>query len=369
MPPLIEALKDNDTKVRASAADALGAFPKDDNALAALKAAMSDPDAEVRRSTILSLGRLAHGDSMVEDMIREKLQDQDRLSASNAIIALALMGKYDDGGLPVISDSLANSNETVAKAAARALGSIGVEKPDLVLPLLIKALEDKNSTAARNALPALRKMKKDALPALPKVAAMFAGADAATRSDVLDTVSALDEKGDFSLPIFVKSLESDDPIDRREALLGLLRLKSAWKEFLAPLVGIMDDPDVENRMVIVGILKGIANESDQAASGLVSITSDSDIRVKNAAISALSQISKPSTEVMAALTKTVREKDHRVRIASIGSLRRLGISDPDSVIPILSDALGQESYDPAKRLIKSALEEIEQKKQGSTAKN
>lgn len=369
MPPLIEASKDTDSKVRVSAVEALGAFPKDENALSALKEVLLDPEVEVRRSAILSLGKLAQGDSIVEDLIRQKLNDQDKQSSSNAVIALALMGKYDDAALPVIADSLASSNETTAKTAARALGSIGTEKPGVVLPLLLKALDDKNSSAARNALPALRKMKKDASPALPKVAAMFAGADAATRSDVLDTVSALDEKGDFSLPIFVKSLESDDPIDRREALLGLLRLKAAWREFLAPVISILDDPDVENRMVMVGILKGIANESDQAAGALTSMTSDSDMRVKNAAISALSQLNKPSPEVMLALTKTVREKDHRVRMASIGSLKRLGVSDPDSVIPILSDALGQESYDPAKRLIKSALEELEQKKQETSGKN
>ncbi len=365
----MEALKDPDTKVRSAASEALGAFPKDDNALVALKEAMSDPDEEVRRTTVLSLGRLVHGDSIVEDIIRQRLKDEDKLMVANAVIALALMGKYDDADLPVIAASLASSKESVSKAAARALGSIGLEKPDLVLPLLMKSLDEKDSIAAKNALPALRKMRKEAVPALPKIAAMFSVTDPVTRSEVLDTVSALDEKGDYSLPIFVKSLDSNDPIDRKEALLGLLKFKSSWKEFIAPLMGVLDDTDIENRMVMVGILKGISNESDQAASALISMTSDPDIRVKNAAINALSQISRPSNELMDALSKSVREKDHRVRMASIGSLRRLGVTAPDQVEPILHDALNQESYDPAKRLIKSALEEIEQSKKGHTKKN
>lgn len=366
---MIEALKDPEPRVRSAAAEALGAFPKEDNALSALKGAFSDPDVEVRRASILSLGRLAPGDSNVEELIRKRLQDNDRLSVASAVIALALMGKYEDSGLPVMAESLASPNEATAKAAARALGSIGMEKPGLALPFLLKALDDKESGAAKHALPALRKMKNDAGPAIPKIAAMFAGANAATRSEVLDTISALDEKGDYSLPIFVKSLESDDPIDRKEALLGLLKFKSNWKEFIAPLIAILDDPEVENRMVVVAILKGVSNESDQAGSALTSMTADADIRVKNAAISALSQINKPSNEVMEALAKSVMEKDHRVRMASIGSLRRLGTLAPEQVIPILNNALNQESYDPAKRLIKSALEEIEQNTKRDAKKN
>ncbi len=366
---MTEALKDESSKVRSAAADALGHFPKDDKALSALIEAASDPDPEVRRSSILSLGRLGSGDAAVEELVRRKLDDPDKLLHSNAIIALALMGKYDDATLPVLADSLASPNESTSKAAARALGAIGPEKPDKVAPLLIKALDDKNSKAAKHALPALRKMKKDASAALPKVAAMFADADASTRSEILDTVAALDEKGDYSLPIFVKSLESDDPIDRKEALLGLLKFKSGWQEFMGPLLKTINDPEVENRMVVIGILKGVANDSDKAASALVTMTDDPDIRVRNSAISGLSQIKTPSGEVLTALTKTVTDKDHRVRMASIGSLKRLGGEVPDKVIPILSDALNQESYDPAKRLIKAALEEIELNKQGGARKN
>lgn len=369
MPPLIEALKDTSPKVRSAAAEALGAFPKDDNAFSALLLAHKDPAIEVRRSTVLSLGRLSQGDANVEGLLRQTLTDEDPMLRSNALVALALMGKYDEADLPQIATALASSSESTAKAAARALGAIGVEKPDKTLPLLMKALDDQDSNAAKHALPALRKMKKDAAPALPKIAAMFAGSDAATRSDVLDTVAALDEKGDYSLPIFVKSLESSDAIDRKEALIGLLKFKSSWREFIAPLIGMLDDPEVENRMVVVGILKGIANESDQAASALTSMTSDADIRVKNSAISALSQLKNPSGEVLLALSKTVTEKDHRVRMASIGSLRRLGVDVPDQVIPILNEALNQESYDPAKRLIKAALEELELNRQGGAKKN
>lgn len=366
---MTEALKDSSVKVRSAAAEALGFFPKDDKALSALLEAYSDPDVEVRRSTVLSLGRLCQGDSTIEELISKKLQDEDRLLRSNAVIALALMGKYDDSTLPQLADSLSSPSESTAKAAARALGSIGPDKPEQVLPLLIKALDDKDSNAAKHALPALRKMKKEASPALPKIAAMFNGSDASTRSEILDTVSALDEKGDFSLPIFIKSLESSDPIDRKEALIGLLRFKSGWREFLAPLISMLDDPETENRMVMVGILKGIANDSDQAASALTTMTSDPDIRVKNSAISALSLIKKPSNIVLEALTKSLGDKDHRVRMASIGSLRRLGVDIPNQVIPILNDALTSESYDPAKRLIKAALEELELNKQENAKKN
>lgn len=369
MPPLILALQDESPKVRSAAAEALGSFPKDDNAFSALMKAAADPNVEVRRSTVLSLGRLGNGDATVEELLRQKLSDEDGMLRSNAVIALALMGKYDDTVLPQIAESLGSRSEATAKAASRALASIGPEYPDKVLPLLMKALDDNESSAARFALPALRKMKKEAAPALPKVAAMFKGSDASMRSEVLDTVSALDEKGDYSLPIFVKSLESDDPIDRKESLIGLLKFKSNWREFLAPLVGMLDDPEVENRLVVVAVLKGIVNESDQAVSALTAMTSDSDIRVKISAISALSNLNKPSEDVFAALTRDLAEKDHRVRMATIGSLRRLGREAPDRVISILDDSLKKESYDPAKRLMKAAMEEIDSNRKIEATKN
>ncbi|MGD9817499.1 MAG: HEAT repeat domain-containing protein [Desulfomonilaceae bacterium] len=369
MPPLIEALKDPHSKVRSAASEALGSFPKDDRALSALIEVVFDPDIEVRRSTVLSLGRMGQGDAGVEELIRQRLNDEDSLIRSNSIIALAMMGIYEESTIPKLTEALASPKEATAKAAGRALASIGPEKPELVLPLLIKALDDRESNAPKYALPALRKMKKTASSALPKIASMFSDADPATRSEILDTVSALDEKGDYSLPIFIKSLDSDDPIDRKEALIGLLKFRSNWRDFIVPLMRMLDDPDVENRLVVVGILKNIINDSDQAAGALISLTDDQDIRVKNSAISALSQSKNPSKEILLALGKTVNDKDHRVRIASIGSLRRLGMDTPDMIIPILSDALGNENYDPAKRLIKAALEELEMTKQGTSKKN
>ena len=129
MPPLIEALKDPHSKVRSAASEALGSFPKDDGALSALIEVISDSDIEVRRATVISLGRMGQGDAGVEELIRQKFNDEDSLIKSNALIALALMGIYEDSTIPKLAEALGSPKEATAKAAGSAIASIGPEKP------------------------------------------------------------------------------------------------------------------------------------------------------------------------------------------------------------------------------------------------
>jgi HEAT repeat protein len=355
----LEALKDPDPKVRSAAAEALGFFPNhSDDVKKALIAVLNDPDVSPRRAAVLALGRVGERDHSVEELVKKYLDDPDKQTQMNATIAMALLGTWDEKEIPTLGEALGNKNESTAKGASKALSMIGEQNPEKVIPVLVEALDSKTPVAAVHALPALKKLKKQAGPALPKIIAMYEKSDEDTRSDILDAVSAIDESGDFAVPICLKALREDNPLDRREALIALMRFRSKAPTFFDSLVEELKDKDVENRLLALGLIRGLGPDLGKAAPEIIQLLTDPDMRVRNSAISTLGSIKSPRAEVIEALQKALNDRDYRTRVAAVNALRVIGKSEPERVTPILEQALGAESYDPVKRLETAALEEL-----------
>lgn len=353
-------MKDPDAKVRSAAAEALGFFPNhSDDVKKALIDLLNDPDASPRRAAILALGRVGEGDQSVEKLIKKYVSDSDKQTHVNATIAMALMGKWNDDDIPILAEALGAENESTAKGASKALSMIGEQKPEKVIPVLVETLDSKTPGAAVHALPALKKLKKHAGSALPKIIAMYEKSDEDTKSDILDTVSAIDESGDFAVPICLKALKASNPLDRREALIALMRFRSKAHAFFDSLVEELKDKDVENRLLALGLIRGLGPDLSKAAPEIIKLLADSDMRIKNSAISTLGSIKSPSPEIIEALQNALNDRDYRTRIAAVNALRVVGKSDPSRIKPLLEKALNSESYDPVKRLITAALEEFQ----------
>jgi len=260
---------------------------------------------------------------------------------------------------------LSSANESVAKGSSKALYIIGEKKPDLVIPVLLEALSAETPVAAVHALPALKKLKKVSAGALPKIVEMYDKSDAETKSDILDAVAVIDESGDYAIPLCLKALNEENPLDRREALISLMRFRGKASNFLDAVIQGLEDKDVENRALALGILRGSGADLAKAAPQIARMVDDSDMRVKNSAVATLGNINPPSTTTLQALQKALKDKDYRTRIAAVNALRILGASTPTEIIPVLKDALESESYDPVKRILTSALENLNKKNSSS----
>jgi len=357
----LEALKDPESKVRSSAAESLGGFSGEaKQSVHPLLETLRDSNAEVRRAVILSLGRLGKGNQGVEEAIGKFVHDPDQPTRIDATVALANLGKVDDSAIPTIMEALASKEEATAKSAARVLGDVGAGNPDKVLPALMAALDKGAEPLSRNSVRVLRYMKAKAVPALPRIAALYEKVDQATRVEVTEALVAIDSKGDYAIPAMIKSLDSPESKERREALIGLLRFRSKVELFLDPLIGELKDKDPENQLLVVGILKGLGPQAKKAVPELLQLTEDSNsnLPLRNAAIGALSSFTPPTQKILDALGKSLTDRDMRVRLATVGSLRRLAYLYPDQVTPLLKSGLEVAQDEQTKKAIISTLEKL-----------
>jgi len=366
VPPLIEALKDSEWTVRLAAAEALGYFTSaGSKSIQPLLDCLGDERVEVRRAVILSLGRLGKGSPQVEAAVRHLLEDSDPVAKMNAQVALAIMGKADDSAIPALMGALGSEEDTTARAAGLALSNMGTESQEKIIPSLIEALNSSEEPLVSNTLKVLRQMKGQALRILPEVAEKYEKVDPKNRLAVLQTANELDVTGEYALPICLKALEDKDPTVRKRALIGALRYRSRLNDFMEQFVKCLQDSEEENRLLAIGIVKGLGNKAVSAIPSLIALAKEGTPRGRVSALSSLGAFTPPSEEVIGVLETGLRDSDEKVKMAALSTLRTVGQSNPGAVIPILEKALEAEKQEKTKRSIVAALDSLKKTRQGT----
>lgn len=138
---LVTALDHSEPSVREAAVSALGNIrPAGAKALAALAAALRDPDGTVREAAALTLAKTG---SAGISQLAGALGDPDR--AVRDIVASAL-GKRGADALPLLEQAICDERNDVRGSAARALALVARSEPRAV-PVLVKLLrENRNPT-------------------------------------------------------------------------------------------------------------------------------------------------------------------------------------------------------------------------------
>ena len=135
---------------------------------------LNDPDSWVRASACLAVGHFPEQADQFAPTLICRLTDGDEGVRIWAMAALKQLGPRAASALPAISDALDSPHEHMRAAAARALGELTPEIGPPAVPVLVKALKEKNRTVAvrlgdlgahaEAALPALRKRCEGAGP-------------------------------------------------------------------------------------------------------------------------------------------------------------------------------------------------------------
>lgn len=319
---------------------------------------LKDDHVEVRRAAILSLGRIGEASPKVETDLRALTKDPDELTRVNAVIALASIGKAGDTAAPILVEALDSKEKATAKAAVVALGTLGKKSPDRVLPSMIEILKKKEGPGPEHALRVLRTMREAAKDALPAIAALYDGADAATRLDIMDAVVAIDRTGNHAIPVLIKLLKAPDPMDRKEALLGLMKYRNKADEFMDPVADLLKDRDVEVKLLAIGIVRGSGHQTPKAVDGLVELVQDPDFRVRKAAIGAVGALKPLPHEALGALDLCLKDQNASVRTITAVQLGYIGRDHPEEVTKLLEAALAAEQDERARAAITSALNRV-----------
>jgi HEAT repeat protein len=159
VPILIEALQDKDTWIRSNAAEALGYIGKDaDSAVPALIVALQDKDESVRSNSAYALSTIGEKAQTAIPALIVALQDKDESVRSNAASALGSIGKGTQQSKMIVTVLIKvwqeDQNVRVRLSAVSALGNFG-KQAQVVIPLLIRALQDQDESIRSRAASAL----------------------------------------------------------------------------------------------------------------------------------------------------------------------------------------------------------------------
>lgn len=123
LPALVGALHDDDSKVRESAAHAIGSMGPE--ALPTLVGMLAHDDKYVRRNAVWALGKLGPLARPALSELCRALKDSDPRTASGAAQSLGGMGADGADAVPPLAEAMRGTNIVLCRLAAKALSQIG----------------------------------------------------------------------------------------------------------------------------------------------------------------------------------------------------------------------------------------------------
>ncbi len=197
VPVLIDALEDEDWRIRLYAVEALGQIGNNE-ILPALSVALRDPEWKVRWRAADLLGKLGK-EGVVPDLL-SLLRDDNKDVRISVAWALGRIGC--DSAVPGLLRMLQDRDWRVRWAGAEALWAIG---PEAIPPLLDLLHKEKKSDSLRRV--AIRTLAEIGAPAIENLLSLLHDADWDMR---WVASAALQEMGDCAVPALTRALADDD---------------------------------------------------------------------------------------------------------------------------------------------------------------
>ena len=233
VPLLVEALQDEDARIREMASQLLGDIPSQaKDAVPTLINVLTDENEDVRSVAVSTLGQIAVAVPTVQPEITEKLMD------------------------------LTDESQAVRSAIVSALGYIAVKTPGAQLEITEKLIEVLNAPNVviywphRNInfhVDVARELASIGPAAVPSLLKALNATDAGVRQHAAIALVQIDSQTDETIPILIQALASPHPYTRRtvvDALVKMAKQPTRVNQILQSLGQVLDAPEdtVENRV-------------------------------------------------------------------------------------------------------------------------
>jgi HEAT repeat protein len=318
IPRLIQALQDEEWRVREAACKALGEIG-DPQAISYLAEALQDVDRDVRWAACKALGEI--GDPQAIPHLIQALRNEEEWVREAACKALGEIG--DPQAISYLAEALQDVDGAVRWAACKALGEIGDPQ---AIPHLLQALQDVDWDVRQAACKALGEIGDP--QAIPHLLQALQDVD----WDVREAACwALGRIGDpQAIPHLLQALQDVDGAVREAACWALGRIGDP--QAIPHLIQALQDVDGAVRWAACWALGEIGDP--QAIPPLLQALQDVDGAVRQAACKALGEIGDP--QAISYLAEALQDVDRAVRQAACKALGEIG--DPQA-IPHLIQAL------------------------------
>jgi hypothetical protein len=220
--------------------EALGDRAEDE---AAVRAALRDPSAAVRKAAADALGAMGARARASGESLFAALDDGREAVRHAAAQALARIGTAADDRARLVG-SLPNSDPYVAAFAAWSLGNLGAEAQDAV-PELVRALgrDETNAVVAG----ALARIGPAASSAVPELAKALESEDADRRWRAARTLGRIGPAASSAVPALTRALGDPHATVRQHAARALGRIGAEARSAAATLQRATGDPDEQVR--------------------------------------------------------------------------------------------------------------------------
>ncbi len=346
---LLDALEDENTTVRASAAEALGSLSvATPEAIERLLAMLKSDDWRTSAAAARALGALGSLPTLRGGGA------QGAASAEGAEIVQGLLAALED------------RREEVRAAAARALGDLGSrtqqrrgerahgrsEWTDEISRVLLAALQDEGRYVRYHAARALNALEQTTPQVVEGLLAALEDEYEIVRDLAVETLSRLGRTSPQVTQALLKALSSEGDnrtglYIRHYAARALDDLGQVEPQVVQVLLVALENEDWRVRSVAARMLGSLPQADSEVVNGLLALLGDDDWRVRSAAVRALGNPRQPSLNVISELLLALKDDNWCVRSSAVQALDNLNAGlkqGPTSVIEALLEALNDERH-------------------------
>ncbi len=332
VPEIQEVLKAQNPDVRLEALVALGEIgPGAKPSVPAIVAlAGSDEFKHVRYAAVYALGKIGTDDAAAK-LLHEGMKSDDEFLRTISSWALARNNPANKElvaeAVGLIVNAFGSEDVHVRQAAARAMVEFDVDR-EVVAPLLVKALQDKDPTVVANAIAALASLGPKALSHVND-----ALSNPGLRHYAVRLIARLGREADIAVPGLIEVIgkQTDSPEDlefTREANFALSAIGPGAKDAIPTLVKGLASSDEGVAASAAYALGKIGADARSAVPALQRAESSESVIVKAASVFALWQVQPgiPARRIKATslLLKALEDDRELVRAGAATMLGELG---------------------------------------------
>jgi WD40 repeat protein/HEAT repeat protein len=289
-----ELLQEEDAYARVTGAGGLWEKEKDKAAIAVLVAALREGDGRTKDRAAATLAQIGEPAQTAAPALKAALQDPDpevRAAAAEALWAVA----RDRAALALLEGTLASKDGHLRELGALALARIG-EAAKGAVPGLAAGLKERAGGFRYLAAFVLGQIGPAAGDAVPALADALKDPESAFRYAAVSTLEKIGPKAAGMVPALGVALHDRQPEIRRFAAEALKRLGPGAKEAVPDLAGALKDVDRDVRRHAAETLGRVGAAAAPALDALAAALRDTDQEVRFAAWPALQKIDRKALD-------------------------------------------------------------------------
>ncbi|QEG00415.1 putative lyase [Stieleria maiorica] len=283
---------------------------------------LDDPDSAVRAAAIVAVSVASQPDDQLIDWIIDAVVDGDVQVRSGGVIALRNLGAASEQAVDRLIEFLQSDDNRHRDAAAFALGTLGTRGAKAIGPLVASLKQHTGSTDDADA-----DQPSPIDDALRRIGAASVPAllDAASDADHSRSrlAKALAQIGPVATAPLIEALQTETGESKTIAAQAIGKMRSVPAAAVAPLAACLDEADPRLRASAAAALGRYPQLDDHVVSRLGTLCQDPQSEVRAAAVLALAKVDDDASRVTKRMLEALDDGEAGVRRSAIGGLARM----------------------------------------------